>query len=335
MTEAVASKTFWNLPRVTTESDGLTRIDFRDCLVDIDSGLVSSYFDKLRAVVLRPSNQMDSWEVFSEGGQSTGQYWRGIIIFDGSQLLIQQTRNALFRLYRTDGTIETQLRMSRVIEKPGQRSILFQTGQRIEEDLEGQRTVSHWGDRIVLRGWGGEKIVCDDRGNVIDQAPKPVVEANPVLEVFARLLQPWSSFSPNGAGDYAYAGPPGLAEAAPGEIFDILVEGKPNDVRECVTHDFEDGTLLHEYAGRLNGPFLAHEVVTCDGLVLVRSIEYDQPRSINFFDPRGTVRQHDKVLSVEVQYDPGTNEYITCITDSEGKQFVHPKGAHFERNQAL
>lgn len=334
MTELTTERPVWDMPEVTTDPKGISRITFRDCIVDIAEGMVTAYFDKVRSVYLRPSGLTDTWEVFTQTGESSGQHWRGIIAYDGSQLLIQQARNSLFRLYRTDGEIETQLRMSRIVERPDRRAIVFQHGQAIEEDFEACTITTYWGDRSVIRCSDGDLLMYDAQGREVEVPPlgeSGSVE-NPVITVFERMLQPWQRFAPaNGSTEFVYGGPPGLAEAAPGEPFQIAVVGKPNDFREVMSHDFEDGTILHEYLGRLGGPFMAHEVVTYEGQILARCVEYDQPKSIAFCDPRGIIRQHDDVLKAETQFDPATAEYVTCITDAKRKEYIHPKGAKFER----
>ncbi len=335
MTEAVASRIFWDPPTVSTGDDGVVYIDFRDCLVDIENGLVRSYYDKVQTVLLRPIGELDSWQVYMSNGKSTGQLWHGIIAFDGSQLLIQQTHNALFRVYKTNGIIETQLRMSRLIERSGFRSIVFQQGQLFDEDIESGTMTTAWLDQTTVRDSQGQAVVYDSEGNVIDLSQKDqdldVVE-NEALTVFERYLQPWQKFSAlSGNGEFVFGGPPGLCEAAPGEYFSTPVDGKPNDFRESTTHNFGDGTIFYEYVGRLGTPFVAHEVVTYRGAVLARCVEYDQPKLIQFCDSRGVLRHFSNVLKVEVQFEPSMAEYVTSITDAGGNEHIDPKGAQFLR----
>lgn len=335
MTDTVTKKNAWTPPRMIVGPEGVSRIDFRDCIVDIEQGLVLRYFDKQRSVALRPGRDLDSWEVLGESDVPSGQFWRGIIAFDGSQLLIQQARNALFRVYRTNGEIETQLRISRLIENPTRRETVFLHGQSLDENLDDGSITARWDHKSIQRYPDGEVILRDAEGNEIDPDDELSGDRtvdNPVLDIFARYLAPWQRFAAvNGYTEYVYEGPPGLAEAAPGDPFSIPVAGKPDDIRECVSHDFGDGTILHEYLGRLVAPFIAHEVVTYEGAILSRMVEYDQPKTIMFCDPRGLLRQHDNVIKVEVQYDPEANQYVTCITDLQGDEFIHPKSARFDR----
>jgi hypothetical protein len=296
------------------------------------------YTDKMHNVHLRPDQDLDEWCVYTDSGERTGQMWRGIIAFDGTQLLIQQARNSLFRLYRTDGTIETQLRMSRIVERPGVRTIMFPHGDAIEEDLQTGCRRALWGDRTVERDSNGVGVVYDAEGNRLED---PVLlsneggEGDEVLSGFLKALSAWEKFSPPLDGTECYfGGPPGFVEAAPGQAFTRPVEGKPDDIREPISHYFEDGTILHEYLGRLNGvPFTGHELVTMQGMVLARMIDYDQPKKITFADPRGVLREFPDVQMVEMQFDPERGDYVTCITSAGGQEFVHPKGAKFERER--
>jgi hypothetical protein len=254
------------------------------------------------------------------------------------QLLIQQARNSLFRLYRTDGTIETQLRMSRIVERPGMRSLMFPHGDSIEEDLETGVRRAFWGDRTVVRDASGKGIAYDTEGNLLEE---PVLitndspEGEEIISGFLRALSDWASFQPPLDGSECYfGGPPGFVGAAPGEAFTRPVPDKPDDIREPISHYFEDGTILHEYLGRLNGvPFTAHELVTMQGLVLARMVDYDQPKKITFADPRGVLREFPDVQMVEMQFDPQRSDYVICITSASGEEFVHPKGAKFERER--
>jgi len=335
MTEAVASKSFWDLPIVSMGDDGVVYIDFRDCLVDIENGIVRSYFDKIQSVLLRPSGELDSWHVYLSNGKNTGQAWHGIIAFDGTQLLIQQAHNALFRVYKTNGIIETQLRRSRLIERPGFRSIVFQHGQLLDEDIEaGTRTIA-WADQTTVRDSEGRAVFYDSDGNVIEPNDKDhalVAVENEALSAFEQYLLPWEKFSAVSTnGEFVYGGPPGLCETAPGEYFSTPIEGKPLDFRESISHDFGDGTMFYEYVGRLGTPFVAHEVVTYKGAVLARCVEYDQPKSIQFCDSRGVIRHFSDVLKVEIQFEPSRAEYITSISDANSKEYIHPKGAQFLR----
>jgi len=331
----------WSLPNVTTDDSGITVVDFRDCIIEIAEGLVHRYFDKMHSVYLCPGDGFDSWAVYSEAGQATGQSWRGIIAFDGSQLLIQQARNALFRLYRTDGTIETQLRTTRILERPGYRSLVFPRGDYIEEELTTGRRRMGWGDRTVMREAGGECQAFDRQGNQLESAitvAEGAAVGEEVINAFTRSLLNWEQFSATtGDGEeFYFGGPPGFVEAAPGEFFckPCTTPDKPDDLREVITHDFADGTVLHEYIGRLNGvPFLGHELVTHQGLVLARMVEYDQPKSITFVDPRGVIREFPAVQMVEMQYDPNRMDYVTCITDPQGVEFINPKGAQLDRGE--
>lgn len=324
------------MPQVTSDERGIVAIDFRDCIVEIADGLVTTYTDKMHNVHLRPEQNLDEWCVYTDTGERTGQLWRGIIAFDGTQLLIQQSRNSLFRLYRTDGTIETQLRMTRIVERPGTRTIMFPHGDAIEEDLQTGGRRALWGDRTVVRAANGDAVIYDSEGNIMEYPP-PVesAEGDEIISGFVRALSDWESFSPPLDGQECYfGGPPGFVEAAPGEAFTMEVPDKPDDIREPISHFFEDGTILHEYLGRLNGvPFTAHELVTMQGLVLARMIDYDQPKKITFADPRGVVREFPAVQTVEMQFDPQRSDYVTCITSVTGEQFVHPKGAKFERDR--
>jgi hypothetical protein len=326
----------WTAPNVTTDARGVINIDFRDCVVEIEQGLVCRYVDKMHNVHLRPSDDVDNWAVYTDAGDSTGQTWRGIIAFDGAQLLIQQARNSLFRLYRTDGTIETQLRMTRVIERPGLRQIFYPHGDYIEEEIGTGVRRACWGDRTVVRDAEGEAVVYDTDGNILE-SPVTIAQGEAVggelLGAFIRSLALWQNFAPPEDGiEFFFGGPPGFIEAAPGEAFTMPVEGKPDDIREPISHNFEDGTILHEYLGRLNGvPFMGHELITHHGLVLARMIEYDQPKQITFCDPRGLIREFPEVRMVEMQFDPQRADYVTCITSASGEEFIHPKGAKFER----
>jgi hypothetical protein len=334
MTGAVADRTNWNMPSVTTDERGVTSVDFRDCVVDVEQGLVCRYLDKQTGVHLRPSEGLDNWGVFTDAGQTTGQIWKGIIAFDGAQLLIQQSRNQLFRLYRTDGTIETQLRMTRIVERPGLRTLVFPHGQFIEEDLTTGVLKTNWGDRLVVRQPSGITDTFDAEGNPLASAAtaSDAVVGQDLLVAFGNALHNWDKFNPPNSSEHYFGGPPGLTEASPGQFFSRLVTDKPDDVREVVSHDFADGTVLHEYLGRLSGvPFLGHELVTRAGLVLARMVEYDQPKKITFCDPRGLIRDFAAVQKVEMQYDPQRGDYVTCITDPSGSEFIHPKGATFER----
>ena len=335
---STAERTTWALPHVTSDAHGIVAIDFRDCVVQIESGLVTTYTDKMHGVHLRPDQEVDEWAVYTEAGEPTGQMWRGIIAFDGTQLLIQQARNSLFRLYRTDGTIETQLRMSRIVERPGLRTIMYPHGDAIEEDLETGMRRAFWGDRTVVRDATGHGSVYDGEGNLMEEPTlisNESANGDELIAGFLRSLSAWDSFSPPLDGTECYfGGPPGFVEAAPGQAFTRPVQGKPDDIREPISHYFEDGTILHEYLGRLNGvPFTAHELVTMQGLVLARMIDYDQPKKITFADPRGVVREFDDVQMVEMQFDPQRSDYVTCITSASRQEFVHPKGARFERDR--
>jgi hypothetical protein len=336
---STAERITWSLPRVTSDDErGIVAIDFRDCLVELDNGLVTTYTDKMHNVHLRPDNEVDQWCVYTDSGEATGQTWRGIIAFDGMQLLIQQSRNSLFRLYRTDGTIETQLRLTRITERPGVRTIMFPHGDSIEEDLQTGTRRAFWGDRTVVRDANGNGVVYGADGNVMEEPAvisNESTEGQEIISGFLRALSAWDSFSPPLDGTECYfGGPPGFVEAAPGAAFTRPVEGKPDDIREPISHHFEDGTILHEYLGRLNGvPFTAHELVTVHGLVLARMIDYDQPKQITFADPRGVLREFPDVQMVEMQFDPQRSDYVTCITSASGEEFVHPKGATFERDR--
>lgn len=326
---------------VKTKSDGQTCVDFRDCIVDVEQGAVLSYYDKQVGVYLRPEkDHLDNWSVFTESGEATGQIWRGIIAFDGAQLLIQQARNSLFRLYRTDGSIETQLRMSRVIEQPGKRKLLFPQDQWIEEDLQSGTRTTFWGDRTVVREADGTVRSYDldgvqlwDVNDADSDAQYDPAVVHPVLTAFAGLLHSWQDFCMMASDEeYYYGGPPGLCETFPGYPFARPVDGKAEDIREVYRHDFHDGTVLYEYLGRLNGaPFMAHELVTHDHAVLARTVEYDQPKKISFSDQTGIVRAFENVLKVEVQFEPSSCDYVSCISDAAGNKTVHPKGASFER----
>lgn len=315
-----------------TAADQRQIIEFRDCVVEIEQGLVCRYTDKVQGVHLQPSEGFDHWNVYAQSGENTGQIWRGVIAFDGSQLLIQQARNSLFRLYKRDGTVETQLRITRVTERPGVRITVFPNDDFIQEELQTGVRRTFWGDRTVVHDSGGARIVYDISGNVIEGDSRETAESK-LISAFADALINWQAFQPKqNTNEFHFGAPPGLADAPPGEPFQRACDDKPDDIRESITHRFDDGTVLHEYLGRLsNVPFSAHELLTQTGALLARNVEYDQPRNILFCDPAGIIREFADVQKVEMQFDPMHNYYVYCITSASGMQQIYPKGAKFER----
>jgi hypothetical protein len=330
MAEAVATR--WEPPQVVELAESITQIEFRDSVIRVQDGLVISYTDKELKVTLQPSEQGgDAWSVLRPDGASTGQLWRGLILFDGQQLLIQQAKNAILRLYKLDGAVETQFRTCRVVETPGERAIFFQNGVTIVENVDEQWTTVKYEDRTTRRKQDDQTFVLLD-----DESWQPVslpetgnpeqLIGNEAIDAFNTFLKHWSTFQEESEpGTFMIESPPGLREAAPGHPFRRQAKAKADDFRECRTHDFEDGTYLHEYFGRLNGaPYTAHDVVALNGLVLARFVEYDQPRQMHFL-VEGTKVTLNSVLSLEVTFDPQELIYKTTVVFADGTQRMFPQ----------
>lgn len=330
MAEAVATR--WDAPQVTELAESVVQIEFRDSVIRVQSGLVISYTDKELKVRLEPSDQeSDAWSVIKADGTSTGQLWRGLILFDGQQLLIQQARNAILKLYRLDGAVETQFRTCRVVETPGKRTIMFQNGVNIAEDIDEKSTTVQFDDRTTLRQEGGAPMRLNANGQWDEQElpteGNPTEETgNEAIDAFSKFLTHWSAFNDEPEpGLFHIEAPPGLRECTPGHPFRRSAKAKADDFRECRSHDFNDGTFLHEYFGRLNGaPYSGHDVVAANGLLLARFVEYDQPRQLNLIVENGKTMTLKAVLSLEMAFDPQELIYKTTVVFADGSQRVFP-----------
>lgn len=329
MPEVTATQ--WGTPQVTELADSVTQIEFRDSIIQVREGLVVAYTDKELKVTLQPAGQGgDAWEVLNAAGKPTGQLWRGVILFDGQQLLIQQAKNAILRLYRLDGAVETQFRTCRVVETPGCRQTMLQNGVGIVEDLAEKTTTVKYEDRTTMRREGGDTLVLNANGEWQQQVSELVETSQPsgneAIDAFTKFLLHWSDLLEEAEpGVFYMEAPPGLREAPPGHPFRRSAKAKADDFRECRMHDFQDGTLLFEYVGRLVGvPFSAHDVVSINGLMLARFVEYDQPRNLTLLAPSGDKVVLNAVLTMETAFDPQELIYRTNIGFSDGTQRSFP-----------
>lgn len=209
---------------------------------------------------------------------------------------------------------------------------MFQNGVTISEDVDEKTTIVQYEDRTTRRKEGGEVMVINTDGSLErvqlpDEGDPQQQTGNEAIDAFNRFLRHWSQFleEPE-TGTYQLEGPPGLREAPPGHPFRRPAKAKADDFRECRSHDFQDGTFLHEYFGRLNGaPYTAHDVVANNGLLLARFIEYDQPRQFTMYAENAHKINLSAVLSMEVAFDPQELVYKTTIVFADGSQRVFPE----------
>lgn len=325
MSEPRSKKIFWDAPRVSDFGD-FTEIEFRDALIRLVNGVVAEYVDTERGITLRPiAEDPEEWIVLDSSDQPTRQRWRGFIAFDGQQLLIQQEKHSRLRLYGLDGTVETQLRISRIVEVSGTRKTTFNVGVVMLEDLETNEVTVNFGDRIVVRSAAGEGRVSIDDGETFaneeipEDAPMGEEYSNPALAAYSQYLRPWSDFVIDEPNIFALEAPPamhykpGLATREP------AAGNKPDNLREVRCNDFGDGILLYQYCGRRSGtPYLSHELVSRNGLLLARSIEYDQPQKIVFEFHDGEREIIDGVISLECEFDPEQLFYATKVAQNDG-----------------
>jgi hypothetical protein len=325
MTPSQPTDAVWEAPQIR-EADGNSEIDFRDCIVQLSDGLVKSYYDKERRLTLQPAaDSIDEWLVVDEHGTNTGQRWKGFIAFDGKELIIHQERHARMKLYRLDGSIETQYRNARVTELPGSRSTDYTDGILAVENLVDNQLRAPFEDFSITRQSDGSAYVSVSGGEPVPEEEWLESQSrsnafHEAVEAYREHLKHWSDLMPVHESLHLH-GPPGIGEAEPGRSFRRPQGNKPADFRECRKTDFADGTCLYQYCGRLGGaPFSGHEILSVDGLVLARSVKYNQAQRINCQGGSGERLNLEGVIGIEILFDPDALIYVSTVSFDDGSQ---------------